>query len=377
MFNIVDGKLVEMVEKEYDSEAVLQELLADFPTLMVGNQINPTAPRRWLLVKREIGIPDAPDASDRWALDHLFLDQDGIPTLVEVKRSTDTRIRREVVGQLLDYASNAVVHWPLEKLKTDYKNTCLMRAIDHSEHLSAFLHDGLEQEDYWQKVKTNLQAGKVRLLFIADVIPSELQRIIEFLNEQMDPAEVLGIEIKQFIGNDKSNPLTSLVPRVIGQTAVAEKRKGAVREKRNWNQDLFLLDLAKRRGANQANTAKKTLDWAMTKSVRLWWGSGKQDGSVYFLVDQNEETRYLFAIWSSGKIEFPFPSMARSLPFADAKMRIQLLDRINTIQGVALNKESIEKYPRIDLETICSPNSFSQFIEIAEWAIEQINEASK
>jgi len=29
-----------------------------------------------------------------WALDHLLLDQDAIPTLVEVKRSSDTRIRK-------------------------------------------------------------------------------------------------------------------------------------------------------------------------------------------------------------------------------------------------------------------------------------------
>jgi hypothetical protein len=33
-------------------------------------------------------------------------DQNAVPTLVEVKRSSDTRIRREVVGQMLDYAAN-------------------------------------------------------------------------------------------------------------------------------------------------------------------------------------------------------------------------------------------------------------------------------
>jgi hypothetical protein len=38
------------------------------------------------------------------------LDQDAIPAIVEVKRSTDTRIRREVVGQMLDYAANSVVY---------------------------------------------------------------------------------------------------------------------------------------------------------------------------------------------------------------------------------------------------------------------------
>jgi len=57
-----------------------------------------------------MSIPDREDGSGRWSLDHLFLDQDSIPTLVEVKRSSDTRIRREVVGQILDYAANALVY---------------------------------------------------------------------------------------------------------------------------------------------------------------------------------------------------------------------------------------------------------------------------
>src|SRR5207244_2650223 len=106
------GILVEMREASYDSEALLQELLATYPSLLAGDQINAEAPRRWLLVTREMAVPGEQDGAGRWSLDHLFLDQDGIPTLVEVKRSTDTRLRREVVGQMLDYAANAVVYWP-------------------------------------------------------------------------------------------------------------------------------------------------------------------------------------------------------------------------------------------------------------------------
>jgi hypothetical protein len=55
------------------------------------------------------------------SVDHLFVDQDAVPTLVEVKRSSDTRIRREVVGQMLDYAANAVVYWPLERLRATFE----------------------------------------------------------------------------------------------------------------------------------------------------------------------------------------------------------------------------------------------------------------
>lgn len=39
-----------------------------------------------------------------WSLDHLFLDQDGVPTLAEVKSASDTRLRREVVGQMFGRA---------------------------------------------------------------------------------------------------------------------------------------------------------------------------------------------------------------------------------------------------------------------------------
>ena len=116
-----NDQLVEMVENEYDSEDLLQKLLAQYPSLLAGDQINSAVPRRWLLVKREAGMPSEEGGGDRWSVDHLFLDQDGVPTLVEVKRSTDTRIRREVVGQMLDYAANAVVYWPMERIRAQFE----------------------------------------------------------------------------------------------------------------------------------------------------------------------------------------------------------------------------------------------------------------
>src|SRR5262245_48061186 len=106
-----------MNETAYEAEEVLQTLLAEYPDLLAGDQMRPPSPRRWLLVERESGIEDAVGGLARWSLDHLFLDQDAIPTLVEVKRSSDTRIRREVVGQMLDYAANVVAHWPPGELR--------------------------------------------------------------------------------------------------------------------------------------------------------------------------------------------------------------------------------------------------------------------
>ena len=104
------NELVEMVEQPYEAEEVLQKLLADYPNLLAGDQ-GSEARKRWLLVKRELGVAAEEGAPDRWSLDHLFLDEEGVPTLIEVKRSSDTRIRREVVGQMLDYAANGAEFW--------------------------------------------------------------------------------------------------------------------------------------------------------------------------------------------------------------------------------------------------------------------------
>src|SRR4051794_25314367 len=69
----------------------------------------------------------ASTGSDRWSLDHVFLNADGVPTLVEVKRSSDTRARREVVAQMLDYAANATAYWKVDALRAWFEPVSTVR----------------------------------------------------------------------------------------------------------------------------------------------------------------------------------------------------------------------------------------------------------
>ena len=135
-------------------------------------------------------------------------------------------------------------------------------------------------------MKTNLQAGRVRLVFVADEIPPELRRVVEFLNSQMDPAEVLAVEVKQFVGEN----LKTLVPRVLGQTETARQKKSADRgEARQWDEASFFSDLTQRRGEQEAAVARILLEWAKEHGLRIWWGKGKQDGFV--LPDVRQQVR--------------------------------------------------------------------------------------
>ena len=85
---------------------------------------------------------------------------------------------------------------------------------------------------------------------------------MEFLNSQMDPAEVLAVEIPRF----EADGLETLVPRLIGQTEEARTRKSAgshgAGTGRQWDSDSFLGELGRRFGEPATRTARRIMAWA-------------------------------------------------------------------------------------------------------------------
>src|SRR5207302_2774951 len=73
--------------------------------------------------KAGMPVPDPYTGTDRWSIDFLFVDQDATPTFVECKRYLDTRSRREVVGQVLEYAANAQHYWSGDDIRIHAETT--------------------------------------------------------------------------------------------------------------------------------------------------------------------------------------------------------------------------------------------------------------
>ncbi|RUX32616.1 hypothetical protein EOA13_00470 [Mesorhizobium sp. M7A.F.Ca.US.011.01.1.1] len=180
----------------YENEDAIQSLLESHPEVLAGDQFAGEETRRWALVAREVEVPDGEGGSARWSLDHLNLDQDAIPTLVEVKRRSDTRSRREVIGQMFDYAANGPSYWAIGDLQTSFAKTHADLSSDSIETLQKLFGDGVDAEAYWPRVEDNLRNGRIRMIFVVDDMPPELLRIVEFLARQMRDAEVYAVEIR-------------------------------------------------------------------------------------------------------------------------------------------------------------------------------------
>ncbi len=365
------GGLVEMREQPYHSEDVLQGLLSDYPNLLAGDQIDRGRRRQPLLTSREAAVPVEEGGAGRWSLDHLFLDQDAVPTLVEVKRSTDTRIRREVVGQMLDYAANGIVYWPAEVMREQFEATSQTRGFDPADVLAAFLGTDREPVEFWQLAKQNLQAGKVRLVFVADYIPPELQRVVEFLNGQMDPAEVLAVEIKQYVEQSQQ----ALVPRLVGRTAAAQQKKRVASDSSSmWDEASFFPELEARFGIEVSTAARAILDWSEERSLPVQWRAGGTFGSFSPMVDPAGRIDSSVKVRIDGRVSIEFAELAKRPPFTDEGMCLSLLQRLNEVPGIMLPPAAITRYPSIQLATLVDPLATRQFLDVLDWLREQLLE---
>lgn len=249
--------------KNEDEE--LQTVLEKNLALIPGDQITPDGePRRWMLVKREMPVPDPTNGGNRWSIDFFMADQDAMPTFVECKRHDDTRARREVVGQMLDYVANGAHYWNWEEIKEHAVQSSPGRSIESMlSSLSPMLADDIDIDTYFKTIEANLREGKVRMVFLLEDSSYELRSIVEFLNGQMDRAEVLLVEVRQYqLGEQRI-----VVPTLFGFTERARMAKrdtsgGASRsgKRTTISEEIFYEELAGNTGQQTANELKQFME---------------------------------------------------------------------------------------------------------------------
>ncbi len=174
-------------EQAFPSDDYLQREIERRPDLIPGEQVDPDVPRKWLVVTREAGSGEYLPGIDRWTMDHVLIDQDAVPTLVECHMSTDAETGRVTIGRLLDYAANIKSFWPDGRLREAARVT-LRRAGRTYEYAVGELiesDDPRQVESYWVRADQNMTEGRVRIVLASARFSPELFKMIEFFGGQM------------------------------------------------------------------------------------------------------------------------------------------------------------------------------------------------
>ena len=205
------------------------------------------------------------------------------------------------------------------------------------------------------------------MLFVADAIPSELQRIVEFLNTQMDPAEVLAVEIRHYSGEGQK----ILVPRVYGQKA---EKGPAQRRREPWDEASFIERFSES-CPEDVELAQRIIAWAKKRGLECAGGRGLESANLAF------GNSWIKPLWlCSGYPKNPFVQFA----FSDSRSSIlvkvaegpelltRLCEMLNRIDGVKLSPD--HKWPSIRLSLLKEPSAWEAYTEAMSTLFDSLGE---
>jgi hypothetical protein len=328
------GALTAMRPSEPRSEDFMQQLVARYPELISDQD------GALLLIRREQPIADREDGNGRWSLDHLFVTRSAIPVLVELKRAVDTRLRREVVGQMLDYAANSTAFWQGGRIAESFAASMIAEGRDPEAELAAFLESATDPEEFWQQVDANFSAGRIKMVFVADTIPRELARIVEFLNEQMK-ADVRAIELSWFESEDG---VTALTPRLIGETERAQTNKAARAGLPSLGRDEWIETHLRPFGDETVSAAHHYVEIVAAAGGHA--EVTKAQGSIIAVFDLPDGPMYpmTFSRFGKGSIQLCLNYLASRSVFKDEASRLHLLEELEAIVG-PLSTRTLTGFP--------------------------------
>lgn len=272
---------------------------------------------------------------------------------------------------MLDYAANCRTYWSIDMLQASFEKTCALANRLSDEVLSDILKPGQTPADFWDRVKTNLEADRIGLLFVADSIPTELKRIVEFLNRQMNPAEVLAIELRQY--SDGVGTRT-IVPMVYGQTQDAVSRKAASGHRLAWNRETFLESLKENENVTdeQFNFALQIVAWMEKNGRRLLFGSGQGGSVAPDLRHQGIDFRPIY-LSTDGRLYFQFGSWEGRPVFGPLPARGELVRRFGAVNEANFDETTVKRFPSLSLRRILrDPNGPSKVFDALNWMDECI-----
>lgn len=185
----------------YALESDLQAILARHPDLIPGVGDGARTCREF--------------QSEAGPADIIVVGTDGDVTLVECKLAANPQVRREIIGQMFDYASRL---WKMDV--DDFAARWHSRTQE-----TLFSEDTEGGVPLREALARNLAEGRFRIVLAVDAINPALKRMVEYLNFMSGPnTSVVAVEYSRLT----QGSIEILAPRIYGQE-LAEVRKGATK----------------------------------------------------------------------------------------------------------------------------------------------------
>jgi len=194
-------------------------------------------------------------------VDNLYISPNGYITIVETKLWRNPEAKREVVGQIIDYAKE-LSSWTFSKLnegvikssQTYNKNTKgIIELIKDFEDI-----EEIEEYKIIDNIERNLKRGRFLLLIVGDGIRESVEDMIDFLSNSPQIQFTLGLVELQVYKNPNNEKDWIVIPNLITRTR--EITRAIIKiENSNPNSTVTLETNFKEDVINKSPTSRSTI----------------------------------------------------------------------------------------------------------------------
>lgn len=163
-------------------------------------------------VCRELSTPAGP-------IDALFVNRNGALTVVECKLWRNPQARREVIGQILDYAKE-LARWRYEDLQREVSRS-LKRQGNALFDVVAAQYPDTDEASFVDAVGRNLRTGRFLLLVAGDGIREGTENIVQFMQDHSGMRFTFGLV--EMAGYSLPDGTLLVQPRILARTVAVER----------------------------------------------------------------------------------------------------------------------------------------------------------
>lgn len=320
----IDGETIKALDKaKYNLESDLQDYLEQYPSIIPIEEIYEDA-SDLICIGREVTVPSG-------AIDLMYIDKEGLITIVETKLVKNPEIRRTVIGQLIEYAS-FVSQWTADYI---YEIAAIYLKRTLSEMITS---QDYSEDDFKHGIEDNLKKGKIRLIIAVDELNEPLRATITFLNSYSNFV-VLLLQVSNF---EESKTKKVLIPSLFGYV---RKETGSRPSKPKIGEEVFLARCRESKHEKAEELYLKAK--ALTESRRdsgdfINWGVSGYSYRMPWSGYVNGET--LFTAYGDGKLQI-WPDLLARTGGAGQKY----LEKLRNMP-ILTNEFSRHKYPTISTD---------------------------
>jgi hypothetical protein len=195
-------------------EGWLQDLIENNPDLLPVSEIEP-AFSPLVSVGREVSTVSG-------SIDNLFLSPQGYLTIAETKLWRNPEARREVVGQLVDYAKD-ISQWSFTELESKVRNYNTRRRQRNDGIIESLRQlrdiDETEEQGITDTVTRNLRNGRFLLLVVGDGIRESVEAMADYLQQTPQLHFTLAlVELQIYELHGEARRSLLVIPQVVART---------------------------------------------------------------------------------------------------------------------------------------------------------------